>query len=241
MFQDKFLSRTGTAEFLCEQGFPIKASTLECLATRGGGPPYHRFGRRALYDPSEVLVRISTVAKREIGLSAPSCACSKIAASVPKGFHLAAAILADSVPLVGCDRLDENDFLTDIGKGWNDPEFLAGAKSAKTNGNGQCGPFVRKLKSVDEFTSEYSPINYTIDGALPVSSIYGVTGRRGWAKTALLTAVSLAVLTGNKDIIGFDVEKGRVAYVILENPTDFRMKLATALYVHGINPKDISK
>jgi hypothetical protein len=68
-----------------------------------------------------------------------------------------------------------------------------------------------------------------------------VTGRRGSAKTGHLTAVSLAVLTGNKNIIGFDVEKGRVAYVILENPTDFRMKLATALYVHGINPKDISK
>jgi len=101
--------------------------------------------------------------------------------------------------------------------------------------------FVRKVKSVDEFTAEYTPINYTIDGILPVSSIYGVTGKRGSSKTALLTAVSLAVLTGNKDIIGFDVENGRVAYIILENPTDFRMKLATTLYVHSINQKDISR
>ena len=95
------------------------------------------------------------------------------------------------------------DFSTEraeYGKEWNDPEFLTGAKSFKPNGHREpfIRPFVRKIKSVDEFTSEYSPINYTIDGALPVSSIYGVTGKRGSAKTALLTAVSLAVLTGQK-------------------------------------------
>jgi hypothetical protein len=55
MLQGKFLSRKETAEFLRAQGLPIKAGTLECLATRGGGPPYHRFGRRAVYDPAEVL------------------------------------------------------------------------------------------------------------------------------------------------------------------------------------------
>jgi hypothetical protein len=50
-----------------------------------------------------------------------------------------AAILADSDPLVGCDRLDENDFLTDIGKGWNDPEFLAGAKAPRRMAMGIAG------------------------------------------------------------------------------------------------------
>ena len=75
MFQDKFLSRTGTAEFLCEQGFPIKASTLECLATRGGGPPYHRFGRRALYDPSEVLAW----ARDRVSIAAETASAHKVA------------------------------------------------------------------------------------------------------------------------------------------------------------------
>ncbi|HEY8650426.1 MAG TPA: hypothetical protein VIL70_05885 [Chthoniobacterales bacterium] len=50
------------------------------------------------------------------------------------------ALLADSDPLVGCDSLDEDDFLAEIGKEWNDPEFLAGAKSFKANGNGQTTP-----------------------------------------------------------------------------------------------------
>ena len=68
MFQDKFLSRKETAEFLCEQGFPFKASTLECLATRGGGPAYHRFGRRAFYDPSEVLAW----ARGRVSIAAPT-------------------------------------------------------------------------------------------------------------------------------------------------------------------------
>ena len=52
---ERFLSRKETAEFLCEHGFPTKPATLDCLATRGGGPPYHRFGRRVIYDPAEVL------------------------------------------------------------------------------------------------------------------------------------------------------------------------------------------
>jgi hypothetical protein len=101
--------------------------------------------------------------------------------------------------------------------------------------------FIRKVKSVDQFTDEYRPITYTIDGMLPSSSIYGATGKRGSAKTSFLTGVSLAVLTGKKEILDLDVEQGRVAYIILENPTDFRMKLATTLYVHSIDPKDLSK
>jgi AAA domain len=101
--------------------------------------------------------------------------------------------------------------------------------------------FIRKVKSVDEFTDEYQPISYTIDGMLPSSSIYGTTGKRGSAKTSFLTGVSLAVLTGKKDILDLEVERGRVGYIILENPTDFRMKLATTLYVHSVNPKDLSK
>jgi hypothetical protein len=98
-----------------------------------------------------------------------------------------------------------------------------------------------KLKSVDEFTSEYKPLSYTIDGMLPSSSIYGVTGKRGSAKTAFLSAVSLAVVTGKREILNLDVERGRVAYIILENPTDFRMKLAATLYVHSVDPKDLKR
>jgi hypothetical protein len=46
---DALLLRIPTAEALTKAGYPIKAKTLATLATRGGGPPYRLFGRRALY------------------------------------------------------------------------------------------------------------------------------------------------------------------------------------------------
>jgi hypothetical protein len=44
-----WLGRKETAEALTEAGFPVKAATLTTKASRGGGPPYHLFGPRALY------------------------------------------------------------------------------------------------------------------------------------------------------------------------------------------------
>jgi hypothetical protein len=81
-------------------------------------------------------------------------------------------------------------------------------------------------KGFIEFFSQYKPINYTIDGILPGGSIYGVTAKRSSGKTAFLTGSALAVLADRGDILGFDVEKGRVAYIILENPIDFLMEKA---------------
>jgi len=46
---DALLTRSQTAEALSASGFPIAAPTLATKATRGGGPPFHRFGKRALY------------------------------------------------------------------------------------------------------------------------------------------------------------------------------------------------
>lgn len=95
-------------------------------------------------------------------------------------------------------------------------------------------PLVR-VKGIADFLSEYRPINYSIDGILPGGSIYGLTAKRGAGKTAFLTSTSLAVSTGNNDILGFEVEKGRVAYIILENPIDFRMKLSVTAFARNID------
>ena len=46
---DALLTRDRTAEALTEAGFPVKAKTLATKATRGGGPPFSKFGPRALY------------------------------------------------------------------------------------------------------------------------------------------------------------------------------------------------
>ena len=46
---DKWLRRAATAEALQARGFPVAAKSLATRATRGGGPPFKRFGRIPLY------------------------------------------------------------------------------------------------------------------------------------------------------------------------------------------------
>ena len=50
------LLRRGEAAFLLVRyGYPISGSRLAVLASRGGGPPVHYFGRWPLYDRNELL------------------------------------------------------------------------------------------------------------------------------------------------------------------------------------------
>jgi hypothetical protein len=46
---DALLTRERLADALTEAGYPIKQKTLATKASRGGGPPYRRFGPRVLY------------------------------------------------------------------------------------------------------------------------------------------------------------------------------------------------
>lgn len=52
---DTLLTRDGTAAALTEAGFPVRAKTLATKATRGGGPPYRKFGLRVLYRWGDAL------------------------------------------------------------------------------------------------------------------------------------------------------------------------------------------
>lgn len=52
---DALLTRDQTASALTEKGFPVKAKTLATKATRGGGPPYRKFGPRPLYRWGDAL------------------------------------------------------------------------------------------------------------------------------------------------------------------------------------------
>jgi hypothetical protein len=52
---DALLTRRATANALTEAGYPMKPTTLATKATRGGGPPYRRFGAVALYSWGDAL------------------------------------------------------------------------------------------------------------------------------------------------------------------------------------------
>jgi hypothetical protein len=52
---DALLTRKATASALIEAGYPVAEKTLSTKATRGGGPPFRRFGTRPLYRWDDVL------------------------------------------------------------------------------------------------------------------------------------------------------------------------------------------
>jgi hypothetical protein len=52
---DALLIRDHVAEALTEAGYPVRAKTLSTKATRGGGPPFRKFGSRCLYRWSDAL------------------------------------------------------------------------------------------------------------------------------------------------------------------------------------------
>lgn len=52
---DRLLTRAGTATALTEAGYPTSPATLATKASRGGGPPFRKFGNRAIYCWGEAL------------------------------------------------------------------------------------------------------------------------------------------------------------------------------------------
>ncbi len=52
---EMLLTRDKAATALGERGYPVTKPALATLATRGGGPPYRRFGRRVLYRWGDLL------------------------------------------------------------------------------------------------------------------------------------------------------------------------------------------
>jgi hypothetical protein len=52
---DTLLTRANLAEALKKAGYPVSPATLATKATRGGGPPFRRFGRIPLYRWQDAL------------------------------------------------------------------------------------------------------------------------------------------------------------------------------------------
>lgn len=52
---DALLTRDQTAAALTRAGFPTAAATLATMATRGGGPPYQKYGPRVIYRWGDAL------------------------------------------------------------------------------------------------------------------------------------------------------------------------------------------
>lgn len=64
---DAFMTREQLAAALTEAGFPMRPKTLSTKASRGGGPPYRRFGPRALYTWREGLAWAQSRLSKPVG------------------------------------------------------------------------------------------------------------------------------------------------------------------------------
>jgi hypothetical protein len=82
-----------------------------------------------------------------------------------------------------------------------------------------------EFKTVTVFCAEYEPVAYAVEPFISSSSLYTLTARTGAGKTALLIILALAIATGRSELLGSKVEKSRVAYIVAENPDNFRMRL----------------
>jgi hypothetical protein len=103
------------------------------------------------------------------------------------------------------------------------------------NGKDETPKSPSRVTGAGTFMRSYVAISYTLGGVLPSGYLYGLTAKQGSGKTALMIAAALAVAFGREDILGCAVESGRVAYVTIENPVDFKMKLAVNCYFHNIS------
>jgi hypothetical protein len=75
------MRRPKAAEYVREVHFqPLEVSTLATMATRGGGPPYHRIGNTVLYPRDE----LDAWALERLGRSVSSTSALKLQARAPE-------------------------------------------------------------------------------------------------------------------------------------------------------------
>jgi hypothetical protein len=91
----------------------------------------------------------------------------------------------------------------------------AGTADAKTK--------PKLILSSEEFTRDFKPPDYLLDGVLLSGFVYSFTARTGDGKTAVALSLSASIALG-KDFAGHEVAQGRVLYFAGENPDDVRMR-----------------
>lgn len=89
-----------------------------------------------------------------------------------------------------------------------------------------------------EFLSDLRPLEYLIEGLLPVGVAYSLTGYPGHGKTTLALQFALSVARGEE--FGFrETSKGSVLIMAGENPYNVKWQYAAALAARELKPEDV--
>ncbi len=94
-----------------------------------------------------------------------------------------------------------------------------------------------QILSKHDFLKDFEPPDYLVDGILQRRFIYALTGQTGHAKTAVALLIAQLVSSTSEAALGnHRVEKGRVIYLVGENPDDTRMRVIGADALRDDNP-----
>src|SRR5262249_11092286 len=98
----------------------------------------------------------------------------------------------------------------------------------------------RIIRTLTKFFADFVPPDYLIEGLLQHHYFYTLTGMTGAGKTAIALLIAILVAMGRK-LGSREVERGRVVYLALENPTDVRMRLIGMAVKVGFDPQEIDR
>jgi hypothetical protein len=106
-------------------------------------------------------------------------------------------------------------------------------------GNGPRPTGSLRILSKADFIKGFVPPDYLVDGILQRRFIYSLTGQTGHAKTAVALHLAELVASGDYNaMFGMHrVEKGRVLYLVGENPDDVRMRVIGSDCKRSDDPK----
>ena len=95
-----------------------------------------------------------------------------------------------------------------------------------------------KIDNSQDFLSDLQPLEYLIDGLLPMGVTYSLTGHAGHGKTTLALQFAISVAQGER-FGDRETSKGRVLILAGENPYNVKWQYAAALSARNIKPQDI--
>lgn len=211
---------------------PLVASDRMARAFTSAAPPPDQgihiatseADRKSAGDYADILRRARTDGEKHTGVR--DLAASLAGTGVPRA--MAEAIVREACPVhdEGVDRLVETAYAKFYSP---DPQPIEATPQTISD---------FKIDDSHTFLSDLEPLEYLIDGLLPVGVTYSLTGHAGHGKTTLALQFAISVARGEM-FAERDTSKGSVLILAGENPYNVKWQYAAALAARDLNARDV--
>src|SRR5215831_5376294 len=226
----EIMRRAGWVEVGAKNGKAPNVTQVISAKVREIGTGSSIYGRTALRDECDKLAAMPKDSGRNNALNRAAFSLSQLVAGgelqeADVVNHLFAA--AEKCGLVAEDGAAsvratiESGAKAGRGRPRQAPEHNGGDHHQNDQGDSGARPVV--LLSSREFTADFTPPDYLVDGILQRRFFYSCTAMTGAGKTAWALYVAACVALG-RPIGRHGVERGSVCYLAGENPTDVQMR-----------------